>query len=87
MLEAAAPEEEEDPPDPPKQAAGEEGRVSKANSARGEGICPPDGPIRLGERVYAHRTDQSDEGRGHMPTGRTNQMRGEGICPPDGPIR
>eukprot|EP00959_Pyramimonas_sp_CCMP1952_P103793 2170286-Pyramimonas_sp.AAC.1 len=23
----------------------------------------------------ARRTDQSDEGRGYMPTGRTNQMR------------
>eukprot|EP00959_Pyramimonas_sp_CCMP1952_P458398 9476553-Pyramimonas_sp.AAC.1 len=31
------------------------------------------------ERVYAHRTDQSDEGRGYMPTGRTNQMSGEGL--------
>eukprot|EP00959_Pyramimonas_sp_CCMP1952_P145069 3037447-Pyramimonas_sp.AAC.1 len=34
-------------------------------------------PIRRGERVYTYRADQSDEGRGFIPTGRTNPMRGE----------
>eukprot|EP00959_Pyramimonas_sp_CCMP1952_P007035 146936-Pyramimonas_sp.AAC.1 len=52
----------------------------KPNHGR-EGICPPDGPIGRGERVYTQQTDQSDEGRGYMPTARTNQMRGEGILP------
>eukprot|EP00976_Prorocentrum_cordatum_P097362 1190956-Prorocentrum_minimum.AAC.1 len=56
---------------------------------RGEGIYLQDGPIRRGERVYTYRTDQSDEGRGYIPTGRTNQRRGEGIYPrcPRGPAR
>eukprot|EP00959_Pyramimonas_sp_CCMP1952_P230486 4818280-Pyramimonas_sp.AAC.2 len=28
--------------------------------------------------LAAFRADQSDEGRGHIPTGRTNRTRGEG---------
>ena len=32
-------------------------------------------------RVYTYRADQSDEGRGYIPTGRTNLTRGEGIHP------
>eukprot|EP00959_Pyramimonas_sp_CCMP1952_P207164 4333547-Pyramimonas_sp.AAC.1 len=32
------------------------------------------------------RTDQSDEGRGYIPTGQTNQMRGEGAEPPSRPL-
>eukprot|EP00959_Pyramimonas_sp_CCMP1952_P358133 7498926-Pyramimonas_sp.AAC.1 len=31
--------------------------------------------------VDTYGADQSDAGRGYMPTGRTNQTRGEGICP------
>eukprot|EP00959_Pyramimonas_sp_CCMP1952_P135501 2835047-Pyramimonas_sp.AAC.2 len=30
--------------------------------------CPIDGPIGRGERAYTHRVDQSDEGRGHIPS-------------------
>eukprot|EP00959_Pyramimonas_sp_CCMP1952_P048119 1004489-Pyramimonas_sp.AAC.1 len=45
---------------------------------RGEGITYLQGRVQGGPIV-----DQSDEGRGHIPTGRTvswtNQMRGEGI--------
>eukprot|EP00976_Prorocentrum_cordatum_P059064 1174444-Prorocentrum_minimum.AAC.1 len=42
--------------------------TGRTNRMRGDGICPPDGPIGQGERVYTHRTDQSDEGRGYMRT-------------------
>eukprot|EP00959_Pyramimonas_sp_CCMP1952_P055848 1167074-Pyramimonas_sp.AAC.1 len=39
---------------------------------RGEGIyLQQGGPIRRGESIYTHRADQSDEGRGYIPTGRT----------------
>eukprot|EP00959_Pyramimonas_sp_CCMP1952_P091556 1916536-Pyramimonas_sp.AAC.1 len=31
-----------------------------------------------GEGIH-YRTDQSDQVRGFIPTGRTNQMRGEGV--------
>eukprot|EP00959_Pyramimonas_sp_CCMP1952_P380789 7978235-Pyramimonas_sp.AAC.1 len=44
------------------------------------------GPIRMRERVHAHRAEQSDAGRGYMPAERTNRMRGEGICPQGGTI-
>eukprot|EP00976_Prorocentrum_cordatum_P069092 1179407-Prorocentrum_minimum.AAC.3 len=55
---------------------------------RGRGyISLHGGPTRRGERVYTYRADQSDEGRGYIPTGRTNQMRGEGIYLQGGPIR
>eukprot|EP00959_Pyramimonas_sp_CCMP1952_P109259 2285336-Pyramimonas_sp.AAC.1 len=44
------------------------------------------GPIGRGERVYTYGTDQSNEGRGYIPTERTNRTRGEGTYLPNGPI-
>eukprot|EP00959_Pyramimonas_sp_CCMP1952_P312493 6540962-Pyramimonas_sp.AAC.1 len=49
------------------------------SSTRGSQVTPRL-PIRRGQRAYTRRAGQSEQGRGHIPAGRTNQTRGEGIC-------
>eukprot|EP00959_Pyramimonas_sp_CCMP1952_P374758 7848619-Pyramimonas_sp.AAC.1 len=57
-------------------------RIRKGRTLLGPSRCPPPAcpsPQRSKARPARARIgDQSDEGRGYIPPGRTNQMRGEG---------